>query len=94
MANSGTIDGAGGYGGIKIRIKWSVNSQSTSNNSSNVNVGVYIVLPSSWHVYSLMRGSYTVNGETRNINIGSKDYYAGETLLATSRPHNSLLSLC
>lgn len=83
MANSGTIDGAGGYGGIKIRIKWSVNSQSTSNNSSNVNVGVYIVLPSSWHVYSLMRGSYTVNGETRNINIGSKDYYAGETLLAS-----------
>lgn len=83
MANSGTIDGAGGYGGIKIRIKWSVSSQSTSNNSSNVNVGVYIVLPSSWHVYSLMRGSYTVNGETRNINIGSKDYYAGETLLAS-----------
>lgn len=83
MANSGTIDGAGGYGGIKIRIKWSVNSQSTSNNSSNVNVGVYIVLPSSWHVHSLMRGSYTVNGETRNINIGSKDYYAGETLLAS-----------
>ena len=83
MANSGTIDGAGGYGGIKIRIKWSVNSQSTSNNSSNVNVGVYVVLPSSWHVYSLMRGSYTVNGETRNINIGSKDYYAGETLLAS-----------
>ena len=83
IANSGTIDGAGGYGGIKIRIKWSVNSQSTSNNSSNVNVGVYIVLPSSWHVYSLMRGSYTVNGETRNINIGSKDYYAGETLLAS-----------
>lgn len=84
MASSGTIDGAAGYGGIKIRIKWSINSQSTSNNSSSVNVGVYVVLPSSWHVYSWMRGSFTVNGETRNIDVGSRDYYAGETLLTSS----------
>lgn len=83
MASSGTIDGGAGYGGIKIRIKWSINSQSTSSNSSSVNVGVYVVLPSSWHVYSWMRGSFTVNGETRNIDVGSRDYYAGETLLTS-----------
>ena len=84
MANSGTIDGAGGYAGFKIRIKWSVNSQSIPNNSSNVNVGVYLVVPSGWSTTSTMRGSYTVNGSTININRASQKYAAGEHWLAGS----------
>lgn len=84
MANSGTIDGAAGYGGFKIRIKWSVNSQSIPNNSSDVNVGVYLVVPSGWSTTSTMRGSYTVNGSTININRASQKYAAGEHWLAGS----------
>lgn len=84
MASSGTIDGAAGYGGFKIRIKWSVNSQSIPNNSSNVNVGVYLVVPSGWSTTSTMRGSYTVNGSTININRASQKYAGGEHWLAGS----------
>lgn len=83
MASSGTIDGAGGYGGFKIRIKWSINSQSIPNNSSSVNVGIYLVVPTNWSTTSLMRGSYTVNGETRNINIATATYRGGEHLLTS-----------
>lgn len=84
MANSGTIDGASGYAGFKIRIKWSVNSQSIPNNSSNVNVGVYLVVPTHYSTTSTMRGSYTVNGSTISINKASAGYTAGEHLLASS----------
>lgn len=84
MANSGTIDGAGGYGGFKIRIKWSVNSQSIPNNSSDVAVNVYLVVPSGWSTTSTMRGSYTVNGSTININRASQKYAGGEHWLAGS----------
>lgn len=84
MANSGTIDGAGGYAGFKIRIKWSTNSQSVANNSSNVTVGVYLVVPTNYTTTSTMRGSYTVNGSTININRASQKYAAGEHWLAGS----------
>lgn len=84
MASSGTIDGADGYKGFKIRIKWSTNSQSVANNSSSVNVGVYLVVPSGgWSTTSFMRGSYTVNGETRNIDRATQKYASGEHLLAS-----------
>lgn len=83
MATSGTIDGGGGYGGFKIRIKWSLNSQSVANNSSSVNVGVYLVVPNAWSTSSWMRGSYTVNGETRGIDKATATYGSGEHLLAS-----------
>lgn len=84
MASSGTIDGAAGYAGFKIRIKWSTNSQSVANNSSNVKVGVYLVVPTNWSATSTMKGSYTVNGSTININKSSATYTGGEHLLASS----------
>lgn len=84
MASSGTIDGAAGYAGFKIRIKWSTNSQSVANNSSNVTVGVYLVVPTNWSTTSTMKGSYTVNGSTININKSSATYTGGEHLLASS----------
>lgn len=83
MASSGTIDGAGGYKGFFIRIRWSTNSQSVANNSSSVNVGVYLVVPANWSTSSYMRGSFTVNGEVRNINVATATYRAGEHLLAS-----------
>lgn len=83
MASSGTIDGAGGYAGFKIRIKWSTTSQSVANNSSSVNVGVYLVVPTYYSTSSTMRGSYTVNGTTTNINKASATYTAGEHLLTS-----------
>lgn len=83
MASSGTINGADGYKGFKIRIKWSTNSQSVANNSSSVNVGVYLVVPTYYSTSSYMRGSYTVNGETRNINLATATYREGEHLLAS-----------
>lgn len=83
MASSGTINGDDGYKGFKVRIKWGTNSQSVADNSSNVNVGVYLVVPTNWSTESWMRGSYTVNGETRNINLATATYKAGEHLLAS-----------
>ena len=83
MASSGTINGADGYKGFKIRIKWSTNSQSVADNSSSVNVGVYLVVPTYYSTSSYMRGSYTVNGETRNINLAIATYREGEHLLAS-----------
>ena len=84
MASSGTINGEAGYAGFKIRIKWSTNSQSVANNSSNVKVGVYLVVPTNYSTTSTMRGSYTVNGSTININKSSATYTGGEHLLASS----------
>ena len=84
MANSGTIDGAAGYGGFKIRIKWSVNSQSIPDNSSNVAVNIYLVVPTYYSTTSTMRGSYTVNGSTINIDRATQKYAAGEHWLAGS----------
>lgn len=84
MATSGTINGDAGYAGFKIRIKWSTNSQSVANNSSNVTVGVYLVVPTNYTTTSTMRGSYTVNGSTININRSSQKYAAGEHWLAGS----------
>ena len=82
MANSGQIDGGIANGGFKIRIKWSLNSQSVANNSSSVTVGVYLVVSSGYSTQSWMRGSYTVNGETRSIDRATQWYYGGETLLS------------
>ena len=84
MATSGTINGDAGYAGFKIRIKWSTNSQSVANNSSNVTVGVYLVVPTNYSTTSTMKGSYTVNGSTININKSSATYTGGEHLLASS----------
>lgn len=92
MASSGTINGAAGYAGFKIRIKWSTNSQSVANNSSNVTVGVYLVVPTNYTTTSTMKGSYTVNGSTYNINIASTYYGGGEHLLKSGTytiPHNT-----
>lgn len=92
MASSGTINGANGYKGFKIRIKWSTNSQSVANNSSNVTVGVYLVVPTNYTTTSTMKGSYTVNGSTYNINLSSATYNAGEHLLKSGTytiPHNT-----
>lgn len=83
MASSGTITGDAGYAGFKIRIKWSTNSQSVANNSSNVKVSVYLVVPTNYTTTSTMKGSYTVNGSTYNINKSSAYYGAGENLLAS-----------
>lgn len=83
MATSGQIDGGIAYGGFRIRIKWSLNSQSVANNSSSVNVGIYLVVSSGYSTQSWMRGSYTVNGEVRNIDRATQWYYGGETLLAS-----------
>lgn len=84
MASSGQIDGKAGYGGFFIRIKWSTNSQSIPDNSSNVAVNVYLVVPTYYSTTSTMRGSYTVNGSTININRASQKYAAGEHWLAGS----------
>ena len=92
MASSGTINGAAGYAGFKIRIKWSTNSQSVANTSSNVTVGVYLVVPTNYTTTSTMKGSYTVNGSTYNINIASTYYGGGEHLLKSGTytiPHNT-----
>lgn len=92
MATSGTINGDAGYAGFKIRIKWSTNSQSVANNSSNVTVGVYLVVPTNYTTTSTMKGSYTVNGSTYNINIASTYYGGGEHLLKSGTytiPHNT-----
>lgn len=82
MANSGQVDGGIANGGFRIRVKWSLNSQSVANNSSSVNVKVYLVVSSGYSTQSWMRGSYTVNGVVRNIDRGTQWYYGGENLLA------------
>jgi len=83
MATSGQIDGGIANGGFRIRIKWSLNSQSVANNTSSVWVGVYLVVSSGYSTSSYMRGSYTINGEVRSIDRATQWYYGGETLLSS-----------